>query len=113
MLQYLRNTFFVQLLSTFLLALLALKTSGLLFSVFPDKNCIISSMPIDADASETDENHEIKKTSGKLVCLLSDYFQNVPVEERSISSLRKKPNILFTTDHFDSIPSPPPDNYAV
>ncbi|TDS17685.1 hypothetical protein B0I21_101556 [Sphingobacterium paludis] len=109
MLQYLRNTFFVQLLSTFLLALLALKTSGLLFSVFPDKNCIISSMPIDADASETDESHEIKKTTGKLICLLSDYFQSTPIKERSIALLRKNSSILFTSAHFDSIPSPPPD----
>ncbi len=113
MLTSIRNTFLIQLISSFLLALLALKTGGLLFSVFPDRSSMYSSVPIDIDSPECDESQEIKNASGKLVCLLTDQQLSLLASERKVEAPKGSRRILFVAEHFDVIPSPPPDSTTV
>lgn len=113
MLTSLRNTFLIQLISSFLLALLALKTAGLLFSVFPDRSVLYTSVPIDMDAAECDESQELKNSSGKLVCLLADQQLGLSAVEQKIETPKISRRILFITEHFNIIPSPPPDDKCI
>lgn len=104
-----RNKFIIRVVSIVLLALLALKTGGLLFSLFPGKYQVVASMTIDTEETENDEHKEIDKPCSKLLCLLTEYGHVFPVVEPDNRTCKNRDIILAIVEHYGIIPSPPPD----
>ncbi|WP_437918902.1 hypothetical protein [Sphingobacterium sp. LRF_L2] len=107
------NKYLLQFISISLLMLLALKTGGLLFSLFPGKHQLVSNVTLDIEESEKDENKEIDKRYGKLVCLITFTDHNITPVERYKKLIRNKYRIFSIEEHQEIIPSPPPDNIVV
>ncbi|GHE41882.1 hypothetical protein [Sphingobacterium griseoflavum] len=105
----LRNTLLTRLVGLFLLVLLALKTAGLLFSVCPEQRAMYLHVPTDVDNAESDDMQDIKNATGTLVCLIADHQISVAMFGFSVEKVTTRKHILFVNEHFNVIPSPPPD----
>ncbi|ASZ13165.1 hypothetical protein CK934_20470 [Chitinophaga sp. MD30] len=90
--------------------LLVLKTGGVLFHLFPEKHRVQIDISTDTEDNENEESTE----TDKLICLLlTDTHTISSLSEQDKAPMHNTYCCNYTTDHFDTIPSPPPDNSMI
>lgn len=112
MLDCLRNSHkqFVPFVGVVLLVLLVLKTGGVLFSMYPEKHRIEIDMSTDAEDTETEESIDTDKM---MYFLLTDAHAMISLSAQDKAPMFNYYRCYYITDHFETIPSPPPDHGVI
>lgn len=105
------NKFLIRFISVFILGVFLLKTGSLPFSIWGGKCWVAAGAALDAAEEAEQEEHKEgnKKNYSKLACLIVDAMPDMRIAEHYRKFSRGGYETPRVIEHFDTIPSPPPD----
>ncbi|QNL51772.1 hypothetical protein H8S90_09435 [Olivibacter sp. SDN3] len=109
MTQIFRSALIHNLFSLLLISLLALKVGLTISTLKNDKSVNIVKIYTDAEKSEKGEKKDTEKQHKTYEYLTSDNRQTLETAGKKLKKCIRRYNCFYSIDHFNSVPSPPPD----